>query len=160
MRIFWCLILVLLSSSCDFFMTPEERTELLVEEKLRAVDWQSVDQYPLFESCDELSEKQEQLLCFQTIMMERITTVFRDTVFKVDKKIQDTLMVDLVVNEDGFVSIVSVQENTSIEKAIPNFKNEVSKRLNDFTTVAPALKRGVPVSMRFRLPIIVNSADY
>jgi len=143
--------------SCDFFLSTEERTDRLVDKELMAIDWNDVDQYPLFDECDETALKTIQLNCFQNQMLRRITTAFNDTVFTVEETIQDTMYVDFMIDEDGFVTIFDIEEKTDLDEVLPGFEREVSKRLNDLTTVAPAIKRGIPVSMRFRLPIVVDT---
>lgn len=129
----------------------------MVSQELMAIDWNDVDQFPLFEECDEIAIKRVQRECFETEMLRRFSTAFNDTVFMVEQSINDTLKVDFVVDEDGFLIIRNIQENSDLEQIIPGFQREVSRRLNDLTTIKPALKRGIPVSIKFRLPIIVDT---
>ena len=159
MRRFWFVPLILILSSCNYLLSKEERTQQLVSQELMAIDWNDVDQYPLFEECDEIALKRVQRDCFATEMLRRFSTAFNDTVFMVEQSINDTLKVDFVVDEDGFVTIMNIKENGDLEQLIPGFQSEVSRRLNDLTTVAPALKRGIPVSIKFRLPIIVDTEN-
>lgn len=159
MRRFWFVPLILILSSCNYLLSKEERTQQLVSQELMAIDWNDVDQYPLFEECDEIALKRVQRDCFETEMLRRFSTAFNDTVFMVEQSINDTLKVDFVVDEDGFVTIMNIKENGDLEQLIPGFQSEVSRRLNDLTTVAPALKRGIPVSIKFRLPIIVDTEN-
>ena len=93
--------------SCELFESKEDKTQKLVNEELLAIDWNDVDQYPLFEDCDETAPK--------------------------------------------------VEEKTSVLNEISDFNSKISESLNDLTTVAPALKRGNPVSLRFRLPLVLNT---
>ena len=96
--------------SCDFFLSKEERTDRLVNQELMAIDWNDVDQYPLFDECDETAIKTVQLNCFQNQMLQRITRAFNDTVFTVEETIQDTMYVDFMIDEDGFVTIFDIEE--------------------------------------------------
>lgn len=151
------LALLLLVVSCDFFLSEEQRTERAVDQKLGAIDWDSVDQYPLFDECNEMAEKAGQLQCFQQQMLRRVEKAFEGANFKVEQMVADTLYVDLRISENGFVTILAMGENSLLNEAMPNLREEVSERLNDLTTVAPALKRGVPVSIRVRLPLVIDT---
>ncbi len=157
MRKFLLLCLFGLLASCELFMSKEEKTKKMVNEELLAIDWNDVDQYPLFEDCDETAAKQAQRECFQGVMSGYFSEALDDLQFQVDTDINDTMYVDFVVDEHGFISVVNVQENANILNKISDFNTKVSERLNDLTTVAPALKRGIPVSLRFRLPVVLNT---
>ena len=77
--------------------------------------------------------------------------------FQVDNDLNDTTYIDFLIDEHGFITILNVEENTEILNEISDFNTKVSNRLNDLTTVAPALKRGIPVALKFRLPIVLNT---
>jgi hypothetical protein len=71
--------------------------------------------------------------------------------------LNDTVYVDFLIDEHGFISVLNVEEKTSVLNEIADFNAKITARLNDLTTVAPALKRGNPVSLRFRLPLLLNT---
>ena len=128
----------------------------MVNSELMAIDWNDVDQYPLFEDCDELARKAEQRNCFQREMLKRFVAAFSDTVYQVEEEIKDTLFVDFEVDEDGFVNITEIEENNAIEQVVPGFRDEIRKRFKDLT-VFPARKEGIKVKIKFRLPIILDT---
>lgn len=156
-----CLIFLLLfCSSCQLFYSTEKLTNTLIEQELEAINWEEVDQYPLFvDDCDELASKPEQLVCFRQQMHQKISQALKETKFTVAQNLQDTLLVNLKVDEDGFIRITSIQDNNNLEQAIPKLKQEITTKLNDFTTVAPALKQGNPVSTLFTLPIVIKTTN-
>lgn len=139
-------------------MSKEERTQKMVNKELMAIDWNDVDQYPLFEECDEMAQKAEQRNCFERGMLRRFSEAFSDTVYEVDDEIKDTLFVDFEVDEDGFVNITEIEENSSIEKVVPGFREEIRTRFRDLTVI-PAHKRGINVKIKFRLPIVLDTED-
>ena len=130
----------------------------MVNQELMAIDWNDVDQYPLFEACDEMAQKTEQRNCFEREMLERFMEAFSDTVYEVDQEIKDTLFVDFEVDEDGFVNIIEIEQNAAIEEVVPGFRDEVRSRFKDLT-VLPAHKRGINVKIKFRLPIILDTEN-
>ncbi|PRX57551.1 hypothetical protein [Flagellimonas meridianipacifica] len=146
-----------LLTACDFFVSKEEATQKLVEEKLLQIDWDDVDQYPLFDACREDMLKPEQRACFEDTMMTQLNKALEDMEFEVKNDLNDTVLIDFLIDEHGFITIQNVEEKAKVLKEIENFNSEVTRRLNDLTTVAPAIKQGIPVSVRFRLPIILNT---
>ncbi|MFD2588534.1 hypothetical protein ACFSQJ_16485 [Croceitalea marina] len=159
MRKFWCLYLLAVLTSCNYFQSQEKQTDQLINDKLLAIDWNDVDAYPLFENCDESANKQVQKECFQETMLNYFSSAFDDVEFEVENDINDTLYIDFLIDEHGFMTVLEIQEKDSIKKAVPELTTELSQRLNNLTTVAPALKRGTPVSIKFRLPIVLNTTN-
>lgn len=156
MQRLWYLIFLIFLSSCNYFMSKEEQTQRMVNEELMAIDWNDVDQYPLFEACDEMAQKSEQRNCFEREMLKRFVEAFSDTVYEVDQEIKDTLFVDFEVDEDGFVTITEIEENNAIEQVVPGFRDEIRSRFSDLTVI-PAHKRGINVKIKFRLPIVLDT---
>ena len=121
-----------------------------------AIDWNDVEQLPLFEECDELAPKEEQMHCFQLQMLNQLSEATQDLVLTSSKNVNDTILIDFEVDEDGFINIVSMDNVQAIEAAIPNFRNEIRSRFKDLTVV-PAHERGVNVKIKFRLPLALNT---
>lgn len=143
--------------SCEVFQSKEARTENQVNEELMTIDWNDVDTYPLFENCNEGVSKNEQRDCFQQTMLNYFTKAFSDAEFQVAEEVEETLYVDFIVDEHGFISLLEIEDNVRVNELMPNFKEEISGRLKELTTVAPAIKRSIPVSMKFRLPLVLNT---
>ncbi|MEN1784616.1 MAG: hypothetical protein AAGF77_05685 [Bacteroidota bacterium] len=154
---FWFLSLGLLLASCDYFLSQEEKTQRLFEAEVLRIDLDDVEAYPRFDSCSEMDPKPQQRKCFITTLMDHFTKAFKDLDYKVDGDLNDTVHVDLKIDEDGFITVLNIARNDGVQKHIPNFREEVGKRLNDITTVAPAHKQGIPVSMVVRLPLILDT---
>ena len=144
-------------TSCELFESKEEKTQKLINEELMAIDWNDVDQYPHFDNCDETATKQAQKECFEGVMMDFFSKALAGLKFEVDHELHDTVYIDFLVDEHGFISVLNVEEKTDVLNEISDFNHKISERLNDLTTVAPALKRGNPVSLRFRLPLVLNT---
>lgn len=156
MQKYFLIICLGLLSSCELLMSKEDKTKKLVNEELLAIDWNDVDQYPLFEVCDETAPKLVQRECFQNAMLKHFSQALDSLQFQVNNDLNDTMYIDFLIDEHGFISVVDIEENTTILSEIEDFNAQVSERLRDLT-VAPALKRGIPVSLRFRLPIVLNT---
>ena len=151
-------MIIVLFSSCQYFLSKEEQTQKMVNAELMAIDWNDVDQFPLFEECDEMAQKTEQRNCFEREMLKRFGEAFSDTVYEVDQEIKDTLFVDFEVDEDGFVNITEIEENLEIENIVPGFRDEIRLRFKDLTVI-PAHKQGINVKIKFRLPIVLDTEN-
>ncbi len=145
--------------SCDLFKSMEDRTEDMVHEKMSTIDLNEVDGYPYFEACDENASKAVQRECFQTVMLSYFSKALDDLQFQVNKDLNDTIYVDFIIDEHGFITVREVEENSKVLGEIENFNELVTERLNEITTVSPAHKRGIDVGMRIRLPLVLNTQN-
>ncbi|WP_422350040.1 hypothetical protein [Flagellimonas sp.] len=143
-------------SSCQLFMSREEKTDKLVHDKLQEIDWNEVDQYPLFDNCDEMAPKATQRECFRTEMTRLVSEALESLQWEVKNDLNDTVLIDFKVDEDGFISITEMEVSPSILAEIQDFNEQIRNQLKDLT-VAPAVKRAKKVSMRFRLPVVLNT---
>ncbi|AKA35353.1 hypothetical protein [Flagellimonas lutaonensis] len=159
MRTLLLMVGFILFVSCELFTSRQKHTDRLINEELMAIDWNDVDQYPLFEECDELAEKPLQLQCFREHMIRHMADTLEGLEYQVSEDLQDTVRVDLLIDEHGFITVLRVQGTDTVDQMIPGFNDEITERLNDLTTVKPAIKRGVPVSIKFRLPIVLNTEN-
>jgi hypothetical protein len=146
-----------LFTSCDWFTSKEEKTQELVNEEMRNINFNEVDRYPLFDACDEMLDKTGQLNCFQNTLITQYTETLEDFEFQFVSDINTTIYVDFMVDHKGEISVLEVQRNEDIENQIPEFRSIITQSLKGLPPLSPALKRGVPVSSKFRIPIIVNS---
>ena len=146
-----------LFTSCDWFTSKEEKTQELVNEEMRNINFNEVDKYPLFDNCDEMLDKTGQLDCFQNTLLEQYTGTLEDFEFQFVSDINTSIYVDFLVDYKGEISVLEVQRNQDIENQIPEFRSIITQSLKGLPPLSPALKRGVPVSSKFRIPIIVNS---
>ncbi|MBC8768273.1 hypothetical protein H4O18_09740 [Arenibacter sp. BSSL-BM3] len=146
-----------LFTSCDWFTSNEEKTQELVNEEMRNINFNEVDRYPLFEDCDEMMDKSGQLDCFQNTLLSQYTETLEDFEFQFVSDINTSIYVDFLVDYKGEISVLEVQRNEDIENQIPEFRSIITQSLKELPPLSPALKRGVPVSSKFRIPIIVNS---
>jgi hypothetical protein len=153
MRTWGFLCCLFLLVSCDWLSSNDTKTQKIVENELRSIDWNDVDQYPLFDSCDESVSKQEQKSCFENTLLQNFSMTLQDFEFIIDNEIEVTLYIDFLVDQDGTISVLEIDRNSLLEKQIPEFNGIITQSLKSLPIPAPALKRGIPVRTRFRLPM-------
>jgi hypothetical protein len=153
------LLLGLLLVSCEWFPSREARTRQLVEEEIRSINWNEVDQFPLFEACDETAPRAEQRECFQNTLVMHLSMALQDFEFRTEGPLSDTLYVDFMVDNQGGVSVLSMEENEALSRENPEFERIVSGSLRSLPRLQPALKRGIPVATRFRIPLVISTHE-
>ena len=116
-------LLCILVSSCSFFESKQKRTQELINEELRHIDWNSVDSYPFFYTCDEAATKAEQKSCFEETLIIHVTDIEKDA---------------------------------WVLKQMPEFDGVITQSLKNLPKLAPALKRGIPVNTKYRIPVQLN----
>lgn len=146
----FCLFLLV---SCDWLPSKEAKTQKIVENELRSIDWNDVDQYPLFDSCDETVSKQEQKECFERTLLQNLGMSLQAYEFVLKNELQTTLYVDFMVDANGELSVMEIDSNSVLEEQLPEFNGIITQSLKSLPKPAPALKRGIPVRTRFRLPL-------
>ncbi len=149
-----CFFLLL---SCDWLATPESKTQKLVEDELRGIDWNDVDQYPLFEGCDETASKSEQRSCFESTLMQNLGMSLQEFRFTSKTDLQSTVHIDFLVETTGEIQVVEMQNDSALQDQIPEFREILIRSLRNMPKPEPALKRGMPVRSRFRLPLEITT---
>ena len=153
------LCLIRFARSCDWFASSEVKTRQMVEAELGSIDWNEVDQFPLFEDCNETTSKPEQKYCFENTLVMHLGMALQDYQFQSEKPITDTLYVDFLVDNQGGITVVSIEENQMFSSENPEFERIVSGSLRSLPRLEPALKRGIPVASKFRIPLVIRTYE-
>ncbi len=150
-------LILLLCVSCDFFESKELKTQKLVDQEIKEINWNTIDQFPLFINCDEMDSKEDQKKCFEDTFLQHFSKVLSDYEFVLDKNITDTINMDFLVDAIGKVSMINIEKNSAVADQIPEFNGIIARGIKDLPTLKPALKRGIPVKAKFRIPLIINT---
>ena len=157
MRQLFILLVLCSLTSCDFFTSKEEKTADLVNAQLEQIDWSDVDNYPLFENCDETVSKIAQRHCFESELLKACSKTLSEFDFHLNAETDAKVMVDFLVDQDGRISVLSIQKDAAIDVEMPEFDKIVTQAIKNIPPLAPALKRGIPVKAKFRIPIVLQS---
>ena len=145
--------------SCDFIShnkTTLRNTTLADLE----IDFSDVDVYPLFMDCNNCDTSDKQNLCFEMELIRRLQKLTSKNVLDASGQVNDTVMVDILVNTEGKISIVKIYKNDIIAKQIPELDSLLYKSIASLpAAVQPSLKRGIPVNSMFKLPILVSVSE-
>lgn len=154
------LLLVLISvglSSCQFFETEKISSETFLEEEIKAINWKEVDQYPVFQNCENETEKVQQKSCFETTLANHLYLSIQSENTTVITDINETIVIDFMVNEKGELSISNMIIDSVLSNQLPLLENKIIQCIDSLQPIAPAYKRGIPVKTTFKLPIVINT---
>jgi hypothetical protein len=144
-------------TSCGWITSKEKKTRELVQKELGEIDFNEVDNYPLFENCDETLTKIGQRECFEQELLSNCAGTLKQYEFVLEEGGDKTVLVDFMVDQDGKISILNIEKDQTIDERMPEFNQLIAQCLEDLPPMAPALKRGIPVKTKFRIPIVLNS---
>ncbi len=155
------IIFCFLSISCEFDFQIDKKITVdeFINEELKSLNWNDVDQYPVFENCLEINNVKNKNNCF----VETITSSFRENLktnnLVLNRTLIDTVRMVLKVDKIGKISIenmtISDQNNKYKEVITKSFENTVSS----LPKLYPAIKRGQEVDVIFNIPIIISTEN-
>ena len=161
MRITLIFICFFLLNSCEFDFQIDKKITVdeFINEELKSLNWNDVDQYPVFENCLEINNVKNKNNCF----VETITSSFRENLktnnLVLNRTLIDTVRMVLKVDKIGKISIenmtISDQNNKYKEVITKSFENTVSS----LPKLYPAIKRGQEVDVIFNIPIIISTEN-
>lgn len=137
--------------------SKEKKTQELVQKEVQEIDFNEVDNYPLFENCDETLTKAGQRECFEQQILSNCSQILSQYEFVLATNADENVYVDFLVDQDGQVSVLFIEKDEAIDEQMPEFNQLITQGLEDLPPLAPALKRGIPVKTKFRIPIILNT---
>lgn len=153
---FILLISMLLLWSCNQWETKKIPSETFLAESWKAIDINEVDSYPTFPNCDSIETKAALKACFEN----EITTAFYKSLqaqqLVVTSSLEDTVWIDLKVNQEGKLCIDSLHITDAVSFEIPDFPAYIHDAAQQLPKAFPATKRGIPVKTKFKLPVIVK----
>jgi len=146
--------LILCFSSCDYFDKKKVYSEDILKEDLQTFNWNDVDEYPTFSSCDSSSNKMERKQCFETTLTTFIMSQLSKETIVVTEDINDTISITFQISEKGALSILEIKSSNLIKEQIPKIDTLLIESLKDLPKIFPAIKRSQQVKTEFVLPVV------
>ena len=149
--------LLLIFNSCQYFekQVPDEKA--LLEQELKKINWNEVDEFPSVLQCDTIKDAEIKRQCFFDYMVQTIQERIGIDTLRFEYPEIDTINVKITINPDSSLQFETQYPNDSI--ALENktkIDSILTSRLSDFPKVEPAIKRGVKVKTQFVLPVIIK----
>lgn len=140
--------------SCQYFNIKKTTSEAILKEELKTFNWNQVDRYPSFSTCDSIQSKLEGKFCFESTLATYIHERLQSETISVNQDADETIMLSLFISETGELSIESIEGGMS--QNIPNIGVFIRESLSTLPEIYPAIKRGQQVKTQFQLPIILK----
>jgi hypothetical protein len=151
------LFLLLAIQSCQYFekQVPDEKE--LLEQELKKINWDEVDEFPSVLQCDTIKDAEIKKQCFFDYMTQTIQERIGVDTLRIEYSKIDTINVKITINTDSSLQFETQYTNDSIALADKTKIDSIlMSRLSDFPKVEPAIKRGVKVKTQFVLPVIIK----
>ena len=144
----------LLFVSCEFFQKKELSNDIAVD---TIIDFNSVDIFPLFPKCDSIVSQNDQKICSQIKLSQHINASLSSTQIITSKKINDTIFIKLIIDKTGKIILNDIQSSEFIQQQIPKLDSLITNGIDSLPQLKPAIKRGMPVTTQFTLPIVIKN---
>lgn len=157
----WLILVVLsvLFQSCQYFETEKISSETFIEDEIKSINWKDVDQYPIFSNCESFTEKELQKSCFEITISSQLYKVINSENTIVTSDLNETLVLDFLVDEKGKLTITSMKIDSLLKVQIPLLETNIIQGIKTLQPIAPAYKRGIPVKTTFKLPLVIKTKD-
>jgi hypothetical protein len=151
------ILFLIFCCSCHYFEKKKLDSEKLLEEELQAFNWNALDQYPSFESCEDDIDFEANKVCFETVLTTHIFEVLKSNESMISVPLKDTLILDLLVSKRGGLSVKNLKGSHISDETSARFKDALTKSFSVLPVLYPAIKRSQHVQAVFQLPIILNA---
>jgi len=150
------LLILLLTTSCSYFEKKKVYTEDLLEEELQTFNWNEVDSYPTFSSCDSITIKADSKACFQSTLVFNVNRFLEAQNIIVSEDVYDTIRLTITIDNNGILKVESMTFKPETVNQIPEIDSLLRQSLRGIPKIFPAIKRGQQVTTAFELPVIVK----
>lgn len=124
----------------------------LLRKELHTIDWTKVDEYPTVDACDSIKGKEENKMCFFTSVSNELQNkILADTLITQIRGLRE-MNILVTISKDSEIHF-QCEPSDSVRYNVRYLNTLMSNKNEGFTKVHPALKRGIPVTTKFVLPI-------
>ena len=154
MKIINFFIIIFFILSCN-----EDYSKKQIDIPSTITNWNINDEPPSIELCDQFDSELKRSTCFQETLLKLVYKNIDISEVIVEKNLNDTLVISLLIDKNGKISYNSSIINSDIKKYIPSIETILIKAIKNLPNILPATKTniGVPVSSSFDLPLILKT---
>lgn len=153
MRYFLFLIIFCCFISCDYFSFERKKDFEKIDSE---VDTTLVDTPPSFEICNSIIDKKEKTDCFRKTIHQEISKSLQAENIQVRKTIDEVVNVVITIHSDKKITLKKIDASEKLYEQIPTFNEKIEKAVRNLPKVYPAIKRSIPVTSEYLLPIKIK----
>ena len=156
MRLIFLIVCYLFIFSCDsnslsFKKIPVDK---IVSEEIGLIDFNSVDEYPLYEVCLNKIENDDKNICFLEVTTNYITETIKKANLDISINKNDTIFIDFNFKKSGEAKIKNIS-NSNNDDYLQSIFDLFEKDSIGLPKFYPAVKRGQEVDVVFEFPLIL-----
>jgi len=152
-RYFLFLIIFCCFISCDYFSFERKKDFEKIDSE---VDTTLVDTPPSFEICNSIIDKKEKTDCFRKTIHQEISKSLQAENIQVRKTIDEVVNVVITIHSDKKITLKKIDASEKLYEQIPTFNEKIEKAVRNLPKVYPAIKRSIPVTSEYLLPIKIK----
>lgn len=103
-----------------------------------------------------LSIKPKKTDCFRTTIHQKIGAELLQHTFIIKDSIDEIIYVDLIISSEGIFTLHAIQSSNNIKKVLPQLDGLLRESVGKLPKIYAANKRGIPVSVKYSLPIRIK----
>lgn len=150
------LFLLFVIQSCQYFEKGVPDEKQLLEQELKKINWDEVDEFPSVLQCDTIKDAEVKKQCFFDYLAQTIQERIGIDTLQMLYPEMDTIEVKVTVNPDASLQFEPQFSKDSVTYDKVKIDSILTARLSDFPKVEPAIKRGIKVKTQFVLPVIIK----
>jgi hypothetical protein len=154
-KLFTIYIYLTLLVSCSYFNETNKKQPIQKIDTI--VDFNTIDAFPLFPGCKNIPSRDKQEICFQLEMSQYIYAALNEYPLHANDIINDTILVSIQVSALGKTSLSGLKISDKTKELLPEFDSLIKISLTKLPILSPAIKRNMPVTTEFTLPIILKN---
>ena len=147
------IVILAMLTSCDDFNKKKIDTQEILEEELKSINWNDVDEYPTFTICDTSANKK---VCFEDVLRNRLNDYLSRQNIIVTEDVSDTILLKIHIDNKGNFTIKNIVSNEMTKTQIPELDSLLRHSFDSLPKIYPAIKRSQQVATEFSLPVVVN----
>ncbi|PCH78021.1 MAG: hypothetical protein COB98_01845 [Flavobacteriaceae bacterium] len=141
--------------SCNNFDDKQARTISDARVLDTIIDLKQVDFYPMYAVCSTCTSKEAQWKCSQEILMNYIRDCVAGFHYSSSQDLNDTIIIQLHISKKGEVVLLPLASKNA--KKLGQIKRMLLQCADSIPLIQPAIKRAIPVSSTFTLPVIIKN---
>ena len=142
--------------ACDNVETKKVSSKDLVQEELKAINMNEVEEYPTFASCNGLNDQQARYACFKAELKRNFQQQLSQKTIIVETELDDTIWLHLSISDKGELKIDAAEIPDTIATQLPELELWLKDSLDSLPKITAAYKRGIPVKTAFKMPVVVK----
>ena len=147
------IVILAMLSSCDYFDKKKVDTKEILDEELKSINWNDVDEYPTFTICDSSDSKKA---CFEDVLRNQLNEYLSRQNIIVTEDISDTILLKIHIDNKGSFTLKDIVSSDITRTQIPKLDSLLRHGFDSLPKIYPAIKRSQQVATEFNLPVVVN----